>query len=572
VESLMIGSTVGILTTTLVCSFICHQAYRGLSKHIMELSKNLRRHLKFESTSLEGMLLYVDGVLMDINFVATSIFSYSISKLKGEHIVDLIAPGYMEVLSTHLHPGAIFPQIEGDLSGRRDVAERVIHAAYHDNLTQLGNRTLFLERLIKTLEEGARETTGVVVMCVDLDRFKSVNDTLGHAIGDKLLVEVAGRLKSSVRSIDTLARLGGDEFALIMPRSDNPRNISEVAARIVSVLSQPFEIEEHHIEIGASVGIALFPNDTGGMNSHDKIIRAADMALYKVKGQGGGGFRFFEAEMEHKQQERHTLTSDLREAIASNKIDVYYQPVVSCRYGQIQGFEALARWRHGTRGYVPPLKFIPLAEESGLIGRLGMLIMKAACTEAVSWMCDVPVAVNLSLVQFRGQNLPDCISSILDDTGLIPSRLELEITEAFLIEDEKRAMRMLYKLKDLGVKIALDDFGIGYAGPTYISRFPFDKIKIDKSFVHGAHNNRRILIILQSMIDLCSDLGLTVVAEGVETEEQEELLRSMGCHQMQGYLSGRPLNKMVARCMLEDASKLPQSMTVENIEKDWILN
>jgi len=377
----------------------------------------------------------------------------------------------------------------------------------------------------------------VTVLCLDLDRFKAVNDLTGHSGGDRLLTEVAARLRGSVRDHDTVARLSGDEFAIIQLGAAAVESASALAERLVKTMALPFDLDGQHMVIGTSIGVAIFPGDG---EAGEDLVRAADTALYRAKGAGRGTYRFFEADMDARLQERRLLERDLREALAVGQFELHYQPLVGCSSDDVLGFEALVRWRHPERGLVSPVEFVPLAEECGLIVQLGEWVMRTACAEAARWQNGQTIAVNLSPVQFRHADLARQILTILKQTGLPPERLELEITEGVLIEDTARTLETLSRLKEAGISVSLDDFGTGYSSLSYLQRFPFDKIKIDRSFIWEMERNADSMAIVRSVIALGRSLRIKVIAEGVETPEQLALLQTENCDQVQGFLLGRP--------------------------------
>jgi diguanylate cyclase (GGDEF)-like protein len=374
------------------------------------------------------------------------------------------------------------------------------------------------------------------VLSVDLDRFKEVNDIFGHSTGDRLLRAAAGRLSATLEGA-FLARVGGDEFAIIVTESPAPTHAARLAERLIATLADDFEIEGNRLRIGLSVGIALYPID--GVDEVS-ILGNADAALYRAKAEGRGSIRFFEADMDHRLRERRAILHDLRSAIERGEIMVYYQPQARID-GEIIGFEALARWRHPVRGQVPPSTFIPVAEESGLILEIGEWMLRESCREAASWPTALRVAINLSAVQFRHGDLAGLVHEVLLETGLAPGRLELEITESVLIDDLPRALSILRRLKALGVRISMDDFGTGYSSLSNLQAFPFDKIKIDRSFISELERNTQAATIVRAVIALGRGLNLPVVAEGVETQAQLEFLSREACAEVQGYLLGRPL-------------------------------
>ena len=424
-----------------------------------------------------------------------------------------------------------------DITEQRRMEERISHIAHHDALTGLPNRVLLRERLEQALS-GRRRTEGVAVLCLDLDHFKEVNDTLGHPVGDALLKSIAERLGGCIRETDTVARASGDEFVIVQISSDPPKETTALAARIIEVLSAPYDLDGHQVVIGTSIGIAIAPND--GTDA-DALLKHADLALYRTKSEGRGTYRFFEQQMNTRMQERRLLEVDLRKALANGEFELYYQPLVNLERGDISGFEALLRWNHPNRGRVLPAEFIGLAEETGLIVPIGEWVLRQACADAMSWPTHIGVAVNLSAVQFKSRNLVAIVFNALAASGLAAARLELEITESVLIQDGEATLTTLTQLRDLGVRIALDDFGTGYSSLSYLRSFPFDKIKIDGCFVRDlSEADNEALAIVRAVAGLGSSLGIATTAEGVETEEQLKIVRAEGCTEMQGYFFSHP--------------------------------
>ncbi len=424
-----------------------------------------------------------------------------------------------------------------DLTDRKNSEARILHLAHHDALTDLPNRSLLQERLSRALAVAAQEGSKAAILYLDLDRFKPVNDVLGHAGGDALLVQVAGRVQAEIRSADTLARVGGDEFIIVQVNATSPERMSSLAERIIGRLSAPFQIAGRQVEIGVSIGIAVYPDD--GANP-ESLLRAADTAMYRVKEEGRGSFRFFDASMDAKMLDRHLLEQDLRRALERGELALFYQPLANCRTGEVDGFEALMRWRHPIRGMVPPSEFIPLAEDIGIIVQLGRWAIETACRDAAGWSTPAKVAVNVSPVQFRQSTLLGVVSDALTQTGLDPARLEIEVTEGVFIENSGRAVSILSGLHDLGVRVGLDDFGTGYSSLNYLRLFSFDKVKIDQSFIRDLDQDGEATKIVKAIIGLGHNLGLSITAEGVETLEQLTFLREQGSDHLQGYLLGRP--------------------------------
>ena len=423
-----------------------------------------------------------------------------------------------------------------DLTERRASEARLVHMARHDVLTGLPNRVLLREHLELALARGRRGGS-VAVLCLDLDRFKAVNDVLGHPAGDALLCAVADRLRMCVREADLVVRLDGDEFAVVQESAKQPVEASALARRLIDALAAPFEIERQPVTIGTSVGIALSED---GLSTPDALLKCADLALYEAKSGGRGIFRFFEAEMDAVMQVRRALELDLRRTLATGQFEVFYQPLVKTGGAGIGGFEALLRWHHPERGTVSPALFIPMAEEIGLIGAIGEWVLRQACADAASWPGALKVAVNLSPAQFRGRSLTADVEAALAASGLPPERLELEITESVLLQDDDGVLDTLHALRAMGVRISMDDFGTGYSSLSYLRRFPFDKIKIDQSFVRGMADHEDCSAIVRAVIGLGRSLGMTVNAEGVETAAQLAALQAEGCGEVQGYLFSKP--------------------------------
>ncbi len=421
-----------------------------------------------------------------------------------------------------------------DITESKKSEEKINYLAHHDTLTGLPNRAAFNERLSAARAEADETRTPVAVLCLDLDRFKEVNDVFGHVIGDELLLQASQRFRTGAGGA-YIARVGGDEFAAVVSGKSRLIRASDLAERLHWAVASPFDIEDKQIRIGVSVGVALYP-DHGDMEA---VLANADAGLYRAKAEGGGKTCVFDSGPDSRLRERHALMQDLKYALERDECLLHYQPQAGAD-GAIFGFEALLRWRHPCLGLVPPNAFIPIAEESGLITAIGEWALREACREAAAWPRPLTVAVNLSPKQFLKDGLPQIVHSALLGTGLASHRLELEITESVLIHDFSRVSAILRQLKALGVKVAMDDFGTGYSSLSYAHSFPFDKIKIDASFVLSLHENPNSETIIKAIIGLGGGLGVPLIAEGVETKEQQEFLRSIGCFEAQGFLIGRP--------------------------------
>jgi diguanylate cyclase (GGDEF)-like protein/PAS domain S-box-containing protein len=442
---------------------------------------------------------------------------------------------YSQLLTYEGRAAALIAAI--DITERKRAEARIAYMAHHDALTALPNRVLLRLRLEDMIHRAGRDRAQFAVMCIDLDNFKSVNDTLGHPLGDLLLQHVARRLKAVLREGDIVARLGGDEFAVLQGAVESIDAATALAGRLIAVISEPYELDGHVVAIGASIGIALAPCDS---DDRDRLLKQADMALYRAKADGKGAFRFFEPEMDARVQARRRLEIDLRAAVDGRTLEIHYQPLVDLTTGETCAFEALLRWPHPERGMIPPAEFIPVAEETGLITTIGAFVLRQACTDATAWPGNTKVAVNLSPLQFRTGNLMQTVMSALNGAGLAPHRLELEITETLLLERSDPVLATLHALRALGVRIAMDDFGTGYSSLSYLRSFPFDKIKIDRSFVRDVASNTESQAIVRAIVSLGSSLGITITAEGVESERDADKLRAEGCTEAQGYFFSVP--------------------------------
>jgi diguanylate cyclase (GGDEF)-like protein len=439
----------------------------------------------------------------------------------------------------------------------RRALDRAAWLAAHDPLTGLPNRSLFRERLGGALATARRDGTAVAVLCLDLDHFKEVNDTLGHPAGDRLLREVAKRLAGCLRETDTLSRLGGDEFAVVQTQASQPRDAETLAARLLGILATPFDLDGHHVVIGTSIGIAL---GEGEAADPSRLLQEADLALYQAKAEGRSAFRFFEAAMNERLRARKSLEAELRRALADGEFELHFQPQVSLAGGasRVIGAEALIRWPHPTQGMIRPDQFIPLAEETGLIVPIGEWVLAEACRHAVTWPAPMGVAVNVSAVQFRHAGFLASVQRVLAETGLPASRLELEVTEGLLLSETDDTITALQTLRRMGVRLAMDDFGTGYSSLGYLRKFRFDKIKIDQSFVRNLGADAEADAIVRAVVGISHALGMRANAEGVETETQAAMLREEGCGEVQGYLFGRPMPAEAFAAMLADGAAVPE--------------
>ena len=497
------------------------------------------------------------GVVQPNAHIADVFHAISAAGRYDRGLVEAIQVEQQSLISAH-KPGSFMREIQGgpalavshqpmngggwvatyeDVTERHHAEERIRFMAHHDALTSLPNRVLFRIRMEERLRTSNQHGARVAILCLDLDNFKNVNDTLGHPVGDALLEAVAGRLHSCMREGDSVARIGGDEFAILAPLSEPGDRAEVLAQRIVKALSEPFDLDGQRAVIGVSIGIALA---TDREISADVLLKNADMALYRAKSDGRGGYRFFEAEMDAQMQARRAIELDLREAMSRQELEVWYQPIFDIAANRVSGFEALVRWHHPEHGMIPPIQFVPLAEELGLIVPIGEWVLRQACQDAVTWPDDLKVAVNLSPVQFRNSHLVDTVRQALVRTGLASNRLELEITETALLHDNETVLATLHRLRDLGLRTVLDDFGTGYSSLSYLRIFPFDKLKIDQSFVREMATRPDCVAIVNSVASLAYQLGIMTTAEGVETVEQFEQVRRAGCTEAQGYYFDYP--------------------------------
>ena len=547
------GLTVLVMVAGLAAAVIDRQTSQNSIERIRELV----------DAASEGIVIAADGIMINVNRRVAELCGYPAEVLIGkrvsggllEEIVFTPRAGSKTVEATlktvhgKLIPVEVVCQpFRSGLRGNevyaiRDLTERhrneakITHMAHHDALTDLPNRVLLAERLQQALARATKDGA-VAVLCLDLDRFKEINDALGHTVGDTLLKAVAGRLQSCVGETDTLARMGGDEFVVLQSAATQPFDATSLATRIVEALSAPFVVQEHQMVVGASIGIALSPHDG---TEPEQLLKNADIALSRAKSEGRGTYRFFETGMDVRMQARRTLEMDMRKALVEGEFELHYQPIHDLGRDVLCGFEALLRWRHPQRGMVSPAEIIPLAEETGFIVPVGEWALRAACAEAANWPGHLKIAVNLSPKQFKSRDLVQTVVNAIVASGLNPGRMELEITETVLLHDSAATLETLRKLQSFGVRIALDDFGTGYSSLSYLRSFPFDKIKIDRLFINDLSGKDDAAAIVQAVVGLARRLKMTTTAEGVETETQLNLVRELGCDEMQGFLFSRPV-------------------------------
>jgi diguanylate cyclase (GGDEF)-like protein len=534
---------------------ICNNLYRDMYRLPAELTQpgtHLRQLLehRLRTDNIEGVdhETYIARIM---EIVATKERTLREAELSDGHIVSIIHQPMA---------GGGWIATHEDVTERRRAAQRIHHMARHDALTDLPNRSSFREHVEEALKRLSRDEQ-VAIHCLDLDGFKSVNDTLGHHVGDALLKDVAGRLRTVVREVDSVARLGGDEFAVVQVGAVQPEGATVLAQRMIEALTAPFEVDGHQVVIGTSIGLAIAPTDGAAAEA---LLKNGDMALYRAKKDGRGTYRFFEQEMDSRMQARRALELDLRRALLHSEFDLHYQPVVNLATLQVTGMEALLRWHHPERGTVSPAEFIPLAEEIGLIIPLGEWILRKACSDAATWHHDIKVAVNISPAQFRGTKLLEAVITALAVSRLPPSRLELEVTEGVLLVDTEATLALLHQLRALGVGIAMDDFGTGYSSLSYLRQFPFNKIKIDSSFIRGSTDEASSLAIIRAVTGLSASLGMVTTAEGVETNEQLDRVRAEGCTEVQGFLfsAARPAAEVAELIeTLAQRAKVPAGVT-----------
>ncbi|MDA9505481.1 diguanylate cyclase [Bradyrhizobium sp. CCBAU 11386] len=478
---------------------------------------------------------------------------------KDEHAWHMPGMGMRYITSTRIgirdeagEPRYLIHVID-DVTERRRADEKIAHMAHYDALTDLPNRTLFREQIERELKKVAGGDQ-FALLYIDVDEFKGINDSLGHHVGDELLKLIASRLRGCLKEGDLIARLGGDEFAVIQTGIQSSAEVLSFVTRIYQAIRQPYHCLGHQLSTDASIGIALAPQDGTDL---DQLVKNADLAMYGAKAEGRRTHRFFEPAMDASARARLSMEQDLRQALVNGGFEIHYQPLVDLRSGEVSGCEALLRWRHPERGGISPAEFIPIAEDTGLINELGDWVLRMACNEAATWPAHVRVAVNVSPVQLKCDTLALRIAGALAASGLDPRRLELEITEAVLIRDDEAALSILHQLRSIGVRIALDDFGTGYSSLSYLKRFPFDKIKIDRCFVADIAETSGAPVIVQAVVNIAAASHMTTVAEGVETEAQRELLRTLGCTEMQGYLFSAPKPASEVRKLFGPSDAVP---------------
>lgn len=509
------------------------------------------REVEYVNASAEALFALGDPVGCDMPALLASCGAtagediFTAPELNGEHVCRIrLADGrLLDCALRRLSTGGYVISLD-------DVTDYVANAelASRDALTGLANRKAFLESLSETVSSASNSGRHFAVLFLDLDRFKSVNDSLGHPIGDALLRKVAGRLKSTLKDGNVVARLGGDEFAIIQSAGPQPDSAKALASRLVDLIGRAYVLEGHSLHVAASIGIALFPEDG---SDADSLLKNADVALYRAKADGRGRYRFFEPGMHDRIQARRSLELDLRRALAFKELQLVFQPQISLSTNRIVGFEALIRWHHPKRGTVSPADFIPIAEEIGIIVPISEWVLRTACHTAMNWPDDITVAVNLSPVQFRSGRLLESVTSALAYSGLPPHRLDLEITEGSLLEGSETVLRTVRSLRDMGVRVSMDDFGTGYSSLSYLQTFPFDKIKIDRSFVQGIDRKPDRLAILRAITTMADALKMKTTAEGVETDAELACVRGVGCNEVQGYLAGRPVPAEAAAALLD---------------------
>jgi diguanylate cyclase (GGDEF)-like protein len=525
---------------------LCNQRYLDLYNLTSEVAKpgahfrDIILHRK-ETGSFRG----------DVDEFCSAVLRNVAQKRTTQRVTETADGRSIQIVNQPLANGG-WVATQEDITERRRAEKQIAHLAHYDALTDLPNRVLFREQLERELERVARGEQ-LAVLYIDIDEFKSINDSLGHPAGDELLKAVAVRLRGCVRETDFVARLGGDEFAIVQTGIKRPDDVVELVRRFYEAVREPYECLGHRVTTDASIGIAMAPNDGTDL---DQLLKSADLAMYGAKADGRRTYRFFEPEMDARVKMRRTLELDMRQAITERGFELRYQPVVDLASNEIVGCEALLRWHHPVRGMISPVDFIPIAEETGLICEIGEWVLATACAEATNWPADIKIAVNVSPVQFKSAAFSLKVAKVLAESGLSADRLELEVTEAVLIRDDEAALAMLQHLRSLGVRIALDDFGTGYSSLSYLQRFPFDKIKIDRCFVNDIAAAEGSSPIVQAVINIARARNMTTTAEGVETEQQKQMLAGLGCTEMQGYLFSQPRPVAEVRALLSRAKNI----------------
>jgi Amt family ammonium transporter len=546
----------------------------------------------FEYSPQAIIITDIEGIALNINKGFEDLFGYNLQEMKGKYNRHVIVPsdileeaeafnnsirrgqsihkesyrktkdGRLIPVSVLGYPIGMNQKIENifyiyeDISERKTFEAELYRQAFYDSLTDIPNRVLFMERLQRSIERRKRRKDYFfAVMLIDLDRFKYVNDSLGHFAGDKLLIEVARRFRQCLREVDTVARLGGDEFAVLLEEIDAKADVIHIARRLQKTAEEPFYIENHHVHISASIGIVV---QTKWYSTSENILRDADNAMYRAKEQGKARFKVFNQKMHDKALESLKLENDLRRAIQEDELVLYYQPIFSILTGRLEGFEALVRWKHPVQGLLSPNRFIPIAEETGLIIPLGQWVIHTACCQLRTWrqrLCashKLTVHVNVSPRQFLQKNLVQCIVEILDETGLKAGHLKLELTESAVMENPQSAVNQLNQLRDIGIQLWIDDFGTGYSSLSYLKRFPINGLKIDRSFVSGKEGKKENMEIVKMIIGLARTLNIKVVAEGVENLKQLSELKQMSCDSAQGFFFSKPVDGQAATAMVQD--------------------
>lgn len=537
---------------------ISNQRYAEMYNLSEELTRKGTPYLKILRDRVDKNLFPRE----DASWFAREVFSRADQDENSTFTHDLLDGRSISVVIQRMPSGG-WVSVHEDITVKRKTEERVAHMARHDMLTDLPNRFHFRELTKEALEKSGKKKH-LAILCLNIDRFKTINETLGHPIGDALLRMVADRLRQSLREGDVVSRLGGDEFAIVQIGGDQPVSATMLSERIIEKLGMPYQIEGHQIIASTSIGIAIAPLDGDNV---DQLLKNADMALCRAKQEARGSYRFFEMDMDARMQTRRRMELNLRNAMALNEFTLHYQPQLNLRSNEITGFEALLRWKHDDKN-ISPAEFIPLAEEIGLIIPIGQWVLLQACTDAAQWPDRYNIAVNLSPEQFKNPNLVETVKDILLRSGLSADRLELEITETVLLSDTPAALAALHKFHELGVRISLDDFGTGYSSLSYLRRFPFDKIKIDRSFINDLGNGGNANAIIRAVTGLGASLGMKTTAEGIETVDQLTRVRQEGCSEVQGYLIGKPkpaseITRLIHSVALPEKNALLQSRALK---------